>query len=145
MRLIGLVVALGLLSVPFAAAQQAVKVARIGYVSLGSAVDAAKALRQGLRELGYIEGQNLVIEDRYAEGKAERLPELVAELVSLKVDIIVAAGKPPPLSAKRATKTIPIVLTSAGGPVGSGVLGSPPRPGGKVTRVGPFFSDLTGE
>jgi len=135
MRLIGLVVALGLLSVPFAAAQQAVKVARIGYVSLGSAVDAAKALRQGLRELGYIEGQNLVIEDRYAEGKAERLPELVAELVSLKVDIIVAAGTPPPLAAKRATKTIPIVMTSAGDPVGSGLVDSLARPGGNVTGM----------
>ena len=145
MRLIGLVVALGLLSVPFAAAQQAVKVARIGYVSLGSAVDAAKALRQGLRELGYIEGQNLVIEDRYAEGKAERLPELVAELVSLKVDIIVAAGTPPPLAAKRATKTIPIVMTSAGDPVGSGLVDSLARPGGNVTGMSLFSPNITGK
>src|SRR5437870_10275227 len=100
MRLIGLVLALALAPL-VAEAQPAEKLARIGYLSLGSAADTPKALLQGLRELGYVEGQNLVIEYRYAEGKAERLPDLAAELVSLKVDIIVAGGTPPPLAAKR--------------------------------------------
>ncbi len=135
-----------IISAPLAAgAQQPGKVARIGVLSLGSAVDALSPFRQGLRELGYIEGQNIVIESRFAEGKAERLPDLAAELVSLKVDIIVAGGTPPPLAAKRATKTIPIVMTSAGDPVGSGLVDSLARPGGNVTGMSLFSPEITGK
>jgi len=141
MRLIGLALALALAPL-VAEAQPAEKLARIGYLGLGSAADAPKALLQGLRELGYVEGQNLVIEYRYAEGKAERLPDLAAELVSLKVDIIVAGGTPPPLAAKRATTTIPIVMTSAGDPVGSGLVASLAKPGGNVTGLSTFTRDL---
>ena len=141
MRLIGLVLALALAPL-VAEAQPAEKLARIGYLSLGSAADTPKALLQGLRELGYVEGQNLVIEYRYTEGKAERLPDLAAELVSLKVDIIVAGGTPPPLAAKRATTTIPIVMTSAGDPVGSGLVASLAKPGGNVTGLSTFTRDL---
>src|SRR2546427_11099593 len=141
MRLIGLALALALAPL-VAEAQPAEKLARIGYLSLVSAADTPKALLQGLRELGYVEGQNLVIEYRYAEGKAERLPDLAAELVSLKVDIIVAGGTPPPLAAKRATTTIPIVMTSAGDPVGSGLVASLAKPGGNVTGLSTFTRDL---
>jgi putative ABC transport system substrate-binding protein len=107
-------------------AQQPAKVARIGYLSLGPAAGYPKALLQGLRELGYVEGQNIVIEYRCAEGKAERLPALAAELVSLKVDVIVAGGTPAPLAAKRATSTIPIVMPTAGDPVGTGLVAALP-------------------
>src|SRR5438132_934841 len=141
MRLIGLVLALALAPL-VAEAQPAEKLARIGYLSLGSAADTPKALLQGLRELGYVEGQNLVIEYRYTEGKAERLPDLAEELVSLKVDIIVAGGTPLPLAAKRATTTIPIVMTSAGDPVGSGLVASLAKPGGNVTGLSTFTRDL---
>src|SRR5437899_7626563 len=142
MRLIGLVLALALAPL-VAEAQPAEKLARIGYLSLGSAADTPKALLQGLRELGYVEGQNLVIEYRYAEGKAERLPDLAAELVSLKVDIIVAGGTPPPLTAKRATRRIPIVMSAAGNPVETGLVASLARPGGNVTGLSLLSADLT--
>src|SRR5207245_6099512 len=142
MRLIGLVLALALAPL-VAEAQPAEKLARIGYLSLGSAADTPKALLQGLRELGYVEGQNLVIEYRYAEGKAERLPDLAAELVSLKVDIIVAGGTPAPLAAKHATRRIPIVMSAAGNPVETGLVASLARPGGNVTGLSLLSADLT--
>src|SRR5712691_704703 len=130
--------ALGLLAGPLVAdAQQAGKVARIGVLAQGSSTDAqhiGEAFRQGLRDLGYVEGQNIVIEYRWAEGRAERLPDLAAELVSLKVDVIVAGGTPPPFAAKHATRTIPIVMV-AGDPVGSGLVASLARPGGNVTGL----------
>ena len=141
MRLIGLVLALALAPL-VAEAQPAEKLARIGYLSLGSAADTPKALLQGLRELGYVEGQNLVIEYRYTEGKAERLPDLAEELVSLKVDIIVAGGTPLPLAAKHATGTIPIVMSAAGDPVGTGLVPSLAKPGGNVTGLSTFTRDL---
>ncbi len=136
---------LGTLSAPLAAEAQAGKVARIGHLSFGSATPGSRldeAFRQGLRELGYVEGQNIVIEYRWAEGRAERLPDLAAELVSLKVDIIVAAGTPAPLAAKHATRTIPIVMSSAGDPVGSGLVASLARPGGNVTGLSTFTREL---
>src|SRR5436309_1492844 len=139
---------LGTLSRSLAAEAQeykAGKVARIGLLSQGSPASGQhirEAFRQGLREVGYVDGQNIVIEYRYAEGKAERLPDLAAELVSLKVDIIVAGGTPPPLAAKRATTTIPIVMTSAGDPVGSGLVASLAKPGGNVTGLSTFTRDL---
>src|SRR5215475_207398 len=109
----------------FAEAQQPVKkVPRIGFL-IGSSPSAntarIDAFRQGLRELGYLEEKNIVIEYRWAEGKFDRLPELAAELVHLKVDVIISAGSPNTRAAKEATKTIPIVMTQESDPVGSGV------------------------
>jgi len=100
---------------------------------------------QGLRELGYVEGQNIVIERRYSEGRYERLPGLAAELVRLKVDVIVAVGGPPPHAAKDATSTIPIVMTNHGDPVGTGLVASLARPGGNVTGLSTVNPDLVGK
>src|SRR5713226_726838 len=111
---------LALGATPFAAeAQPAAKVARIGYLApnLAASPHNHEAFRQGLRDLGYVEGRNLVIEYRDAEGKLERLPALAAELVALKVDVIVAPNTPAAVPAKQATKTIPIVFAVAGDPV----------------------------
>src|SRR6266851_7474103 len=117
--------ALGGLFNPFGAeAQQAAKVARIGYLSTnhGANPHLREAFLQGLRDLGYVEGRNVVIEYRDAEGKPERLPALAAELVALKVDVILAPGTPGILAAKQATKTIPIVFIGTADPVGSGLV-----------------------
>ena len=137
----------GLLAAPLAAEaqQHPGKVARIGFLSptLSTSVPhIVEAFRQGLRDLGYVEGQNIVVEYRWAEGRAERLPMLAAELVSLKVDVIVASGTPAPLAAKNATKTIPIVMASAGDPVGSGLVAGLARPGGNVTGQSTLTPDL---
>ena len=140
MRLIGLAVilAVSLTLAPLAAhAQQAAKPPRIGYLAtnLGANPHPPEAFRQGLRDLGYVEGRNVVIEYRDAEGKFERLPALAAELVALKVDVIVAPGTPSALVAKRATGTIPIVFPVAIDPVTSGLVTSLARPGGNVTGL----------
>jgi putative tryptophan/tyrosine transport system substrate-binding protein len=138
-----------LLAAPLAGgAQQAGKVVRIGRLEQGSAPSRAATgtdgnFRQGLRELGYVEGQNVLIEYRYAEGKAERLADLAAELVSLKVDVIVAGGTLAPLAAKHATSTIPIVLAACGDPVGTGLVASLAKPGGNVTGLSNRSADLT--
>ena len=130
----------------WASAQQPKKVPRIGYLSPLSAsrsTAGVEAFRQGLRESGYIEGKNILIEYRWAEGKIDRLPELATELVSLGVDVIVTAGTPPVLAAKRATNTIPIVAANADNLVELGVVASLARPGGNVTgstRVDADFS-----
>ena len=131
-------------------AQQLKKVSRIGYLSsFDPASDsvATEAIRLGLHELGYIEGQNIAIEYRYAEGKLDRFPELAAELVRLKVDIIVVAGGGRlSLAAKNATKTIPIVVTGVGAdPVESGLVESLARPGGNVTGLTLLSRDLSGK
>ena len=134
-----------------AEAQQPKKVPRIGYLSaLDPATDSARyeAIRRALRERGYIEGQNIAIEYRYAEGKPDRYPELAAELVRFKVDIIVAAGGTRVVqAAKNATKTIPIVMMGAGGadPVEAGVIESLARPGGNVTGVATLSRELSGK
>jgi putative ABC transport system substrate-binding protein len=133
-----------------ASAQQPKKVARIGYLSnTDAATDSARAegIRLALRELGYIEGQNIAIEYRYSEGKLDRYPELAAELVRLKVDIIVASGGEPAIrAAKNATKTIPIVMVSGrGDPVEAGFVESLARPGGNVTGVTNLARDLGGK
>jgi len=138
----------GLVASPFAAeAQQAAKIARIGYLtpSLGVNPHLPEAFRQGLRVLGYVEGRNVVIEYRDAEGKLERLPALAAELVALKVDVIVAANSLAVLPAKQATKTIPIVFAVAGDPVGSGLVTSLARPGGNVTGLSVLSPELVGK
>jgi ABC-type uncharacterized transport system substrate-binding protein len=128
----------------FADSQQPGKIARIGFLNPSTASSMEGLLevfRQELRKLGWIEGKNITIEYRFAEQKLERLPELAAELVRLKVDLIVASGGPTPLAAKKATSTIPIVMTSATDPVGAGLVASLARPGGNVTG----FSGLSPE
>ena len=139
MRLIWLavVLALSLNLAPLAVeGQQAAKVPRIGYLALnpGTSPHLREAFLQGLRDLGYVEGRNVVIEYRSAEGKPERFPALAAELVALQVDVIVTGGgTPTALAAKRATRTIPIVFVNSGDPVASGLVTSLARPGGNVT------------
>src|SRR5438132_4364234 len=129
----------GLLTAPLAAeAQQAGRVPRIGFLSLTSPSDRPPlldAFRQGLRELGWVEGQNIVIDYRYAEGRVGRLPDLAAELVRLKVDLIVSFGTQGVTAAKNATETIPIVMIAVRDPVGTGLIASLARPGGNVTGV----------
>ncbi len=129
-------------------AQQAKKVPRIGYLSASSAAEASvrtNAFRQGLRELGYVEGKNLVIEFRYAEGKFDRLPALATELVRLNVDVIVTAGPSVTRPAKEATVAIPIVMTNDSDPVGSGFVASLARPGGNVTGLSSLARELSGK
>ena len=133
------------LSIP-AHAQQPKKVYRIGYLKNNRIGRNEEAFREGLRKLGYVEGQNIVIEWRPAKGKLDRLPELAAELVRLKVDCIVAIGLGPTGAAKRATSTIPIVMGNASGdPVQHGLVASLARPGGNVTGVISVSSDLAGK
>ena len=146
-RFIG-TVATGLLAAPLAAeAQQAAKIARIGF--LGNSATALGHLRdaflQGLRDLGYVEGRNLVIEYRYAEGQLERFPALAAELVALKVEVLVAPPTPAAQAAKRATTTIPIVFAGAGDPVTSGLVTSLARPGGNITGLSGLSPELVGK
>ncbi len=129
-----------------AGAQQSKKVPRIGYLGAGSRSSAVvEAFQQGLRDLGYIEGQNITIEYRSTEGMAERLPNLAAELVQLNVDIIVVGGSPATQAAKNATKTIPIVMTNVTDPVGVGLVASLAHPGGNVTGLSNVGSDLAGK
>jgi len=137
----------GLLATPLAAeAQQAEKVYRIGFLSPGPGPSSStEAFRQGLRELGYVEGRNLSIEYRWAAGKVERLPELAKELVLLKVNIIVASSTPTIEAAKRATSTIPIVMVAVADPVGSGLIDGLARPGGNVTGLSLMSTDLAGK
>jgi len=129
----------GLLTAPLAAeAQQAGKVPRIGFLGVTSASDRPPlldAFRQGLRELGWVEGQNIVIDYRYAQGRVDRLPDLAAELVRLKVDLIVSVGTQGVTAARNSTETIPIVLIAVRDPVGTGLIASLARPGGNVTGV----------
>src|SRR5262249_4527480 len=132
-----------------AEAQQANKVPRIGYLSPTDApTDSARAeaIRLALRELGHIEGQNIITDYRYAEGKLDRLPDLAAELVRLKVDIIVVGGDIPTRAAKKATKTIPIVMMGTGSdPVEAGLVENLARPGGNVTGRTTLNRELGGE
>ena len=131
-----------------AEAQQPTKNPRIGYLS-GSSPSTSparrEAFRQGLRELGYVEGKNIVIEQRYAEGKFDRLPALAAELVRLKVDIIVTAGPQTTRPAKQATSTIPIVMAQDPDPVGNGFVASLARPGGNITGLATLAPELSGK
>src|SRR6266536_2471488 len=121
---------------PLTAHGQQSKIARIGalYIGLADAESFKQELREGLRELGYVEDQNIVFEFRSAEGKLDRLPELAAELVRLKVDVIVAVYVPPSLAAKQATNEIPIVVI-VGDPVETGIVPSLAHPGGNITGV----------
>jgi putative tryptophan/tyrosine transport system substrate-binding protein len=142
------VIAGGLVAAPLAVeAQQAAKVARIGWLAVHLAPNRhlSEAFRQGLRDLGYVEGRNVVIEYRDAEGKFERFPALAAELVALKVDVIVAPTTPAALAAKQVTKTIPIVFAAVADPVTSGLVTSLARPGGNVTGLSALFPELVGK
>ncbi len=139
----------GLLAAPLAAeAQQAGKVWRIGLLETGrtfapESLPNHKALMQGLQEHGYIVGQNMLIEIRGAAGKQERLPELAAELVRLRVDILVTPGTLTTLAAKRATTALPIVMVGVGDPVGTGFAASLARPGGNITGLSDLNPDLS--
>jgi putative ABC transport system substrate-binding protein len=144
-----LALALGLVAAPLTAdAQQAGKVFQVGY--LGNSTPALESalvdgFRRGLRENGYVEGQNIVLHYRWAEGRIDAMPGLAAELVRNKVDVIVTSGTPGGLAAKSATMTIPIVLAAAGDAVGAGLVSSLARPGGNVTGLSTLYPDLEGK
>ncbi len=138
----------GLFGPSSAEAQSAAKVARIGYLSVdlvAAPPHLHEAFRQGLRDLGYIEGRNVVIEYRDAGGKLERLPALAAELAALKVDVIMAGSTPNALAAKQATRTIPIVFIGSGDPVADGLVTSLARPGGNVTGLSSLTPERMGK
>ncbi len=147
-RTLGLLTALtvSVLTAPLAGeAQQTKKIPRIGYLASSGGEplkNRLAAFQQGLRELGYVEGKDIIIEHRTAEGKFARLPELAAELVRLGVDILVTEGTPAAHAAKNATSVIPIVIGNAGDPVGSGLVASLARPGGNITGLSSLSSDV---
>ena len=145
MRRIGLalIVGLSLFAVPLAEAQQAPKIIQIGILSAFSPSAREEAFRRGLRDLGYVEGQNVTIRPRYAEGRFEKLSDLVAELVQLNVDVIVASPTAAIRAAQRASKTIPIVMALSGDPVGSGFVTSLAHPGGNITGLTSVAQELT--
>ncbi len=129
-------------------AQAPAKVRRIGLLSPFSPSDTAlwhQAFRLGLRDLGWVEGKNISIEYRYAEGRSDRLPDLAADLVRLKVDVIVASASTDALAAQKATRAIPIVMVGGGDPVAIGLVESLARPGGNVTGLSPMTSELGGK
>jgi putative tryptophan/tyrosine transport system substrate-binding protein len=131
-----------------ASAQQPKKIPRIGYLAgITRTAQSARieAFRQGLRELGYMEGKNIIIESRYAEGKPDRVRTLAAELVSLNVDVILSAGSSDTRAAKEATATIPIVMAAAGDPVASGFVTSLAKPGANVTGLSILAPELSGK
>jgi putative ABC transport system substrate-binding protein len=135
-----------LLAAPLAVdAQRAEKLYRIGMLERTStAINAAnlEGFRQGMRELGYVEGKNFVIEYRSVDGRDELFPSLAAELVRLKVDLILTRGTPAALAAKNATRTIPVVMAATGDPVGQGIVASLARPGGNVTGLSAVVTEL---
>jgi putative ABC transport system substrate-binding protein len=137
------------LPTPFSApAQQPTKVPRIGFLgaaSISAIAARIEGFRHGLRELGYIEGKNIVVEWSSAEGKPDRLPALAAELVRLKVDIIVTRGPTATRAAKEATSTIPIVMTQDSDPIGTGFVASLARPGGNITGLSTLAPEISGK
>jgi len=147
MRLIGLVIlAFSLILAPLAAeAQRSGRIPRIGYLSNGNPAKVSterEAFRRGLRELGWVEGQNVTIEYRWAEGNPDRFPALVAEFVQLKVDVIVLSGPPALHAARRATSTIPVVFVVLADPIAAGLVTSLARPGGNLTGLASQFEEL---
>ena len=149
MRVIGLAFFIAVsLFAPLVVEGQQARVPSVGYLGNSSAsleTDLVEAFRQGLRELGYTEGQNIIIEYRWAEERSDRFPDLVSDLVRTKVDAIVTAGTPGALAAKQATKTIPIIMAVAGDPVGTGLVASLARPGGNVTGSTAIVPELEGK
>src|SRR5262245_17315201 len=147
-RLLWLLVLLLLFASTFSEAQETAKIPRIGYLGGGSYaanLTRLQAFRQGLREAGYVEEKNIVIEYRYAEGKRDRVPALAAELVRLKVDVIVTTGPTATRPAKEATSTIPIVMAQDDDPVGSGFAASIARPGGNITGLATLAPEISGK
>ena len=145
-KLVWLVTLFLLATGTFAEAQQPAKIPRVGLLRPGSSPDPyVDAFRQGLHELGYVEGRNINIEYRWAEGMSARLPLLAAELVHLKVDAIVTQGEAATRAAKEATRMIPIVMATSGDPMGAGLVASLARPGGNVTGLSAVAPDLTGK
>ena len=134
---------------PIAArAQQAGKIPRVGFMGNSTAALEANLVgpfREGLHELGYEEGRNILIEYRWAEGSYERFPALVAELLALNVDVIVTAGTPATLAVKKATTSVPLVMVAVGDPVGTGIAASLSRPGGNITGLSSIAPDLEGK
>jgi ABC-type uncharacterized transport system substrate-binding protein len=131
-----------------AEAQQTGKIHRIGFLgatSSYSVADRTEAFRQGLRELGYVEGRNIVFEWRYADGKVDRLPALAGELVGLKADIIITQGSASTRAVQQATRKIPIVMTASGDPVSEGLIASLARPGGNITGLTILSPELSGK
>jgi putative tryptophan/tyrosine transport system substrate-binding protein len=141
------VLVLGLFAASSAAdAQPARKIPRVGVLQAGAPPEPlVEAFREGLRDLGYVEGRNIVLEFRWAEGNIDRLPELAAELVGLRVDVIHTLSTPAALAARRATTTIPIVFTGVGDPMGTGVVSSLAHPAGNATGVTTMATDLSGK
>jgi putative ABC transport system substrate-binding protein len=147
-KLVWLLSILLLASGHFAEAQQPTKVPRIAFLSASFPSAMARryeAFRQGLREMGYVEGKNIIIESRYAEGKQDRVPALAAELVRLKIDVVVTGGSIATRAAKEATVTIPIVMTQVNDPVGNGFVASLARPGGNITGSSTLAPELSGK
>jgi putative ABC transport system substrate-binding protein len=144
-----LLVLLALLTTPGAAeAQQPGKVYRVGFLGNSTAAlegNLVEPFREGLRDLGYIEGRNILIEYRWADGKYERFPALIAELAALKVDVIVTAGTPAALAVKKTTPSIPLVMAAVGDPIGVGLVASLARPGGNVTGLSAIAPELEGK
>ncbi len=144
-----LVLAVSLLAPPLAAgAEQAPRIAKIGWLAPATPAAQAhllEAFRQGLRELGHVEGKTFVLVPRYSEAKAERLPDLARELVSLKVDVIMVSGDPAIAAVKQQTRTIPIVMTVSTDPLGTGFVASLARPGGNVTGLSMISPELSGK
>src|SRR5882757_8064878 len=143
-----LVVLGGALAVPFAVRAQQQRVYRIGF--LGNSTAALEAnlvgpFREGLRDLRYVEGQNILIEYRWAEGNYEQFPVLIAELIAMKVDVIVTAGTPASLAVKKATTSIPLVMVAVGDPVATGLVASLARPGGNITGSTSISSEMEGK
>ena len=131
-----------------AEAQQPGKIPRIGFLGNSTAAleeNLVEPFRQGLHDLGYVEGRNILIEYRWAEGKYERFPTLIAELIALKVDVIVTAGTPASLAVKKATTSIPLVMIAVGDPVGTGLITSLAHPGGNITGLTSIAGDLEGK
>jgi putative ABC transport system substrate-binding protein len=146
--IIWLLTAVLLTTVSLAEAQQRGKVPRIGF--LGNSTAALEAnlvgpFRDGLRDLGYVEGQNILIEYRWADGKYERFPALIAELIAQKIDVIVTAGTPASLAVQKATTSLPLVMIAVGDPVGTGLIASLAHPGGNITGLTSIASDLEGK
>ena len=143
-----IVICLLLFTISPAQAQQTMKLPQIGYlggVSLSANTARHEAFRQGLRELGYVEGKNIVIHWQSADGKLDRLPALAAEMVRLKLDVIVTSGATATRALKEATNTIPIVMTNDLDPVGDGIVPSLARPGGNITGLSALAPELNGK
>ncbi|HET7876457.1 MAG TPA: ABC transporter substrate-binding protein [Methylomirabilota bacterium] len=143
------ILALALLAAPLATqAQQTGKLYRIGF--LGNSTAALEAnlvgpFREGLRDLGYVEGRNILIEYRWAEGKYERFPALIGELIARKVDVIVTAGTPATLAVKKATTSVPLVMVAVGDPVATGIVASLSQPGGNITGLTSIAAEMEGK